>query len=100
MYLKKIPFTVCVALCLFLTACSKEELKQNPEKSINAKSVIDEPAALKKFLSFTLNVSQDVILYDQEKKTFYIPNTVFKESYETIKHRYQEANEYKLNNPN
>ncbi|MBB6272704.1 hypothetical protein HDF26_003161 [Pedobacter cryoconitis] len=99
MHLKKLSLTISVALCLVLTACNKEELKQDSKNSVDTKSVAGEPAALKKFLSVILNVPQDVILYDKEKKNFYIPNTVFLESYDTIKYRYEEANEYKLNNP-
>jgi len=99
MYVKNLPLTACLALCLLFTACSKEELQQETANSVEAKLVIDEPAVLKKFLSVTLDVSQDVIIYDKENDIFYIPNTVFKESYETIKNRYNSANEYKLNNP-
>jgi uncharacterized lipoprotein len=96
MYLKRMPLTLCAALVITLSACSKQELKQN---AVMTKPVFDEPAALKKFLAVTLNISQDKIVYDEQKKTFSVPNTVFIENYDAVKVRYSEANEYKLNNP-
>lgn len=97
---KKMLLIVSIAFILFSTACSKDEqLKQVSNTSLDVKSAEIELKNLKKFLSITLNVSQNVIMYDDNKNSFYIPNTIFIESYESTKNRYQEANEYKLNNP-
>ncbi|WP_256009088.1 hypothetical protein [Desertivirga xinjiangensis] len=74
-------------------SCKKEE-KSIPKD--DAVATIENYEKIVRFLSITLNVTEDRIVYDSDQKQFYVPNTVYREDLEEAQQRYNGANEYKL----
>lgn len=98
-HLKKI-FWIALLLPIAMTAGCKKDEKIKTETELKKKQNIPNYDKMVKFLSITLDMPKERILYDKKEMFFFIPNTPFKESLSTVKLRYDEANVYKLNYEN
>ena len=73
-----------------VTSCKKNENLSN-EKVIRMSNKLVQPdnfKEVKAFYGMTLGIDSSLINYNNEKKTFFIPNTKVDESYELINQSY------------
>lgn len=82
-----------VGLLIAVAAGCKKERTQISE-SVNSGNNDEN---VRRFLSVTLGVKQDSVLWDQLNHEYYVPNSVYREKSDSVLARYMSANEYKLN---
>ncbi len=94
-YLRKIHWITFVVLFSFFIACKKQEIASS---KVEVKSKTQPNLEkLTSYLSVSFDISREKLKYNEETEEFYVPNTVFKLSLNTVQTAYDSANEYKLN---
>lgn len=94
-YLRKVCLFAFITVTSIVISCKKDEKPIQKTKSTTQATIRDYDKIVR-YLAITLDVPQDMIKYDQKEENFYVPNTVFRESLNSVQLRYDNANEYKL----
>lgn len=82
---------------VFLLSCKKADLTMDlGEHAPVSVQNLQKIERMSKFLSVTLNVSKESVVYNPELKEFSVLNSL-KFDYASVETRYDAANEYKLN---
>ncbi|BAV07700.1 hypothetical protein SAMN05421788_10349 [Filimonas lacunae] len=86
----------CLPVCALLVLTASCKKNSNPETAVVAPQQFLKTDTLRQFLSVTLGVAKDRILYNPDQKEFSVTNTSIHFNAQSIEARYDNANEYKM----